>query len=86
VKDRAFTGRDVADAVKTAAATLGLPEDRLRYFVLEPGRPGAFGVAPSPARIAVLMEAGTPRPGREAGQDQAPVLPPRAGADEPDDR
>jgi len=58
VKDRAFTGRDVAEAVRLAAETLGLPEDKLRYFVLDPGRPGGFGVAPTGARIAVLMEAG----------------------------
>jgi spoIIIJ-associated protein len=58
VKDRAFTGRDVAEAVRVAAETLGLPEAKLRYFVLDPGRPGAFGVAPTGARIAVLMEAG----------------------------
>jgi spoIIIJ-associated protein len=58
VKDRAFTGRDVAEAVRLAAETLGLPEKSLRYFVLDPGRPGAFGVAPTGARIAVLMEDG----------------------------
>jgi spoIIIJ-associated protein len=34
----------------------------LRYFVLDPGRPGAFGVAPTPARIAVLMDSAPPRP------------------------
>jgi spoIIIJ-associated protein len=61
VKDRAFTGRDVADALRVAAETLGLPEQDLRYFVLDPGRPGSLGVAPSPARIAVLMQAPPPR-------------------------
>jgi spoIIIJ-associated protein len=61
VKDRAFTGRDVAEAVRAAAVALGLPEGRIRYFVLDPGRPGAFGVAPTQARIAVLME-GSPPP------------------------
>jgi spoIIIJ-associated protein len=57
VKDRAFTGRDVAEAVRTAALTLGLDEAELRYFVLDPGREGVFGGESSPARIAVLMDA-----------------------------
>jgi spoIIIJ-associated protein len=56
VKDRAFSGKDVAEALRQASEILGLPESRLRYFVLDPGRPGSLGVAPSPARIAVLME------------------------------
>lgn len=55
MNDRAFSGSDVAEAVKEAALTLGLPESELRYFVLEPGRPGSLGVAPMPARIAVIM-------------------------------
>ena len=74
MKDRAFTGRDVAEAVRLAAETLGLPEKSLRYFVLDPGRPGAFGVAPTGARIAVLMEAG-PAPTRPRAS--APAAPPR---------
>jgi spoIIIJ-associated protein len=81
VKDRAFSGRDVAEAVKTAAATLGLPEDRLRYFVLEPGRPGSFGVAPSPARIAVLMESAPAPRGRALEEDEPPALPAHGGAE-----
>lgn len=88
MKDRAFTGRDVPEAVRLAAEALGLPEASLRYFVLDPGRPGSLGVAPSPARIAVLMEASPPR--REAG---APAPRPerpreetsRGAAAEPDD-
>jgi spoIIIJ-associated protein len=57
VKDRDFTGKDVAEALRMAAETLGLPQAALQYFVLDPGRPGGLGVTPSPARIAVLMEA-----------------------------
>ena len=41
VKDRAFTGKDVADAVRTAALTLGIKEADLRYFVLDSGGEGA---------------------------------------------
>lgn len=63
MKDRAFTGKDVADAVRTAALTLGLDEAQLRYFVLDPGGEGRFGGEPNPARIAVLMDAPTgPKP------------------------
>jgi spoIIIJ-associated protein len=69
VKDRAFTGRDVAEAVRSAALALGLPEGRIRYFVLDAGRPGGFGVAPTPARIAVLMEDRR----SEASREEAPA-------------
>ena len=68
MKDRAFTGKDVAEAVRTAALTLGLEEAELRYFVLDPGGEGRFGGEPSPARIAVLMDAPTgPRSAAHAG-------------------
>jgi spoIIIJ-associated protein len=79
VKDRAFTGRDVADAIRVAALTLGLPEQDLRYFVLDPGRPGSLGVAPSPAQIAVLMQASPPR--REAAAPPPPPERPREAAE-----
>jgi spoIIIJ-associated protein len=62
VRDRAFTGRDVAEAVAAAAEALGLPVASLRYVVLEPGSPGGRGVKPSPARIAVLLDASSPSP------------------------
>jgi len=77
VNDRAFSGSDVAEAVREAALTLGLPEKELRYFVLEPGRPGSLGVAPMPARIAVIMGAPSkPRAGpleREARPAATPT-------------
>jgi spoIIIJ-associated protein len=73
VKDRAFTGRDVAEAVRTAALTLGLEEGELRYFVLDPGRAGVFGGESSPARIAVLMDAPSGPPRRPASPEPTPV-------------
>jgi spoIIIJ-associated protein len=91
VRDRAFTGRDVAEAVQAAAQALGLPADKLRYFVLEPGRPATVGVAPSPARIAVLMDAGPAPRRRDEDEDLAPALPAHgvedavAGEDEDED-
>jgi len=56
VKDRVFTGRDVSDALASAASALGLPESGLRYVVLDPGTPGERGLQPTPARVAVLFE------------------------------
>jgi len=65
MSDPVFTGQDVPDAVASAARSLGLEAARLRYVVLDAGRPGGLGVSASPARIAVLLErrpAGEPRP------------------------
>jgi spoIIIJ-associated protein len=81
VRDRAFSGRDVQEAVAAAAAGLGLPASSLRYVVLEPGSPGGRGVKPSPARIAVLLDASSPSaPRTSAGPPPAasPSLDPRA--------
>ena len=63
MSDRAFTGRDVAEAVSAAARALGVPADRLRYVILEAGSPGGHGIGGTPARIAVLVEASRERPG-----------------------
>jgi spoIIIJ-associated protein len=82
VKDRAFTGRDVAEAVRVAAETLGLPEAKLRYFVLDPGRPGGLGVAPTGARIAVLMDAD---PGERSRAGAARAASPRDETHGPED-
>jgi spoIIIJ-associated protein len=60
VKDRAFSGKDVAEALALAGATLGLPVGSLRYVVLDPGSPGRVGAKPTPAQIAVMI----PEPGR----------------------
>jgi spoIIIJ-associated protein len=85
MSDPVFTGQDVPDAVASAARSLGLEASRLRYVVLDPGRPGGLGVSPSPARIAVLLErrpnearpvaAARPR----AAEDDAQPPPPRSG-------
>ena len=71
MSDPVFTGQDVRDAVASAARSLGLEAARLRYVVLDPGRPGGLGVSASPARIAVLLER------RPAGEART-VAPPRA--------
>jgi spoIIIJ-associated protein len=70
VKDRAFGGKDVEDALAAAGAALGLPVASLRYVVLDPGSPGRVGAKPTPARIAVILDAPAPR-GGEAEPDDA---------------
>ena len=92
MKDRSFTGKDVAEAVRTAALTLGLKEAELRYFVLDPGGEGRFGGEPNPARIAVLMDAPTgPRPapfaeGKSRPASRSPSRDvPKAGLEADDD-
>lgn len=60
MKDRAFSGRDVEDALAAAAAALGLPVASLKYVVLDPGSPGRVGAKPTEARIAVLLDAAAP--------------------------
>jgi predicted RNA-binding protein Jag len=57
MKDPVFSGRDVADALRSASRTLGVPDADLRYVVLDSGSPGGRGLSPTEARIAVLLEA-----------------------------
>jgi len=57
MRDRVFTGQDVAEAVADAGRVLGVGPQDLRYVVLEPGGAGGLGVGRTPARIAVLLDA-----------------------------
>jgi hypothetical protein len=43
MSDPVFSGPDVPEAVAAAARSLGLEASRLRYVVLDPGRPGTLG-------------------------------------------
>jgi spoIIIJ-associated protein len=72
VKDRAFSGRDVAETAAAASRTLGLPAATLRYVVLDEGRPGGLGISASPARIAVLVDsaAGARAEGAEPAEEE----------------
>jgi len=56
VKDRVFSGVDVAEALAAASRELGLPLAALRYIVLDPGAPARLGLNTTPARIAVLLD------------------------------
>jgi spoIIIJ-associated protein len=73
MSDPVFTGQDVPDAVASAARSLGLEAARLRYVVLDPGRPGGLGVGASPARIAVLLERRPPGETRPVVAASRPV-------------
>ena len=56
MKDQMFTGASIEEALEQASRRLGLPREKLRYVVLDPGRPGVRGLSATPARIAVLHE------------------------------
>lgn len=58
MKDAIFSGPDVSTALGAASRALGLPADQLRFVVLQEPSPGRLGLAPQPARIAILMDAG----------------------------
>jgi spoIIIJ-associated protein len=79
VKDRAFSGRDVDEALAAAAQDLGLPAGSIRYVVLDKGSPGGLGVKPSPARIAVLLDASAPAPAPAARPVPVDTAPAPAG-------
>jgi spoIIIJ-associated protein len=81
VKDQVFSGATVEEARAAAARALGLPLERLRYVVLDPGAPAGRGLSPTPARIAVLFDA--PGGGAAAGPaaaGPAPALDEQAGS------
>jgi spoIIIJ-associated protein len=56
VRDELFSGKDVREALEAAAAALCVPEDQIRYVVLNAGTPGGRGLSATPARIAVLLD------------------------------
>lgn len=78
MSDRAFTGRDVPEALAEASRALGLPVERLRYVVLDAGSPGGRGISGTPARIAVLVESPTGRAAAGASAPPAGTLEPAA--------
>lgn len=78
MKDRVFSGPDVEEALAVAAASLGLPRAELRYVVLDPGSAGGRGLKPTPARVAVFLEAPPPSP-PPAGPAPPAAPDPRAG-------
>ena len=83
MKDHVFTGPSVPAALAEAATVLGLPETEIRYVVLDAGSPGGRGLQPTPARVAVLLDAAPAAPARSAppAAAAAPARPadPRAG-------
>lgn len=79
MKDPIFVAWSVAEAVRVASRTLCVPQDALRYVVLEAGQPGGRGLSPTEARIAVLIE----KPGQPAHltAGAAPEAPDETGED-----
>ena len=70
MKDRLFSGTDIEEALAAAAASLGLPIAELRYVVLESGTAGGRGLKPTPARIAVFIQEGSPDSGGRTPSDR----------------
>jgi spoIIIJ-associated protein len=48
-----FDGKDLDEALRTAASAVGRPVDTLDYELLEGGRKGVFGLGSRPVRIRV---------------------------------
>jgi spoIIIJ-associated protein len=67
--DREFEGKDLEEALASAAADLGIAEPDLDYEILEQGRRGLFGIGAKSVRIRVMPPvepAGEPREPRPA--------------------
>jgi spoIIIJ-associated protein len=75
---REFEGRDLDEAVRTAAAALGVPAAEVHYELLDEGRRGVFGLGARLVRIAVEVTEAPAAPGpleseaeEEAGEPAA---------------
>jgi spoIIIJ-associated protein len=77
MKDQVFEAADVQAALALASRRLGLPVTQLRYVVLERETTGGLGLRPTPARVAVLLDA--PRPAAPKVTPSRPVAEERAG-------
>ena len=51
VNEREFEGKDLEEALHTAAEALGIDEPELDYKIIEQGRRGLFGVGARSVRI-----------------------------------
>lgn len=54
LEEREFEGKDLEQALHTAAEVLGIPEPELDYEIVEQGRRGLFGVGAKSVRIRVM--------------------------------
>jgi len=52
--NREFEGRDLEEAIREAAAALGVPAGELHYEIVEQGRKGVFGLGAKNVRILVM--------------------------------
>jgi spoIIIJ-associated protein len=60
VNEREFEGKDLEEALHTAAEALGIDEPDLDYKIIEQGRRGLFGVGAKSVRIAVMPPLAAP--------------------------
>jgi spoIIIJ-associated protein len=60
VKEREFEGKDLEEALHTAAEALGIDEPELDYKIIEQGRRGLFGVGAKSVRICVMPPLAAP--------------------------
>jgi spoIIIJ-associated protein len=80
IREARAEGRTVAEAKRRIVAELGLPEDAIRFFVLDEGRPGFLGIGARPAVVigqALVEEpakAPKERPGRVVRASAAPAV------------
>ena len=73
--DTEFTGKNVEEAVRSAAAALGIPESELEYEVLSKESKGFLGLLGSPARIRVKPKQQQPRPQKQEPRRQPAARP-----------
>jgi spoIIIJ-associated protein len=75
--DRTFEGKDLAEALATAASRMGIAEPDLDYEIVEAGRRGLFGFGAKSVRIRVMppldqefaaADSRSKRGGRSTGQ------------------
>jgi len=62
VKEREFEGKDLEEALHSAAEALGIDEPEVDYKIIEQGRRGLFGVGARSVRICVMPPLAPPDP------------------------
>jgi spoIIIJ-associated protein len=68
---REFKGRSLEECLNEASETLGLPDEKIHYRLLDEGRKGVFGLGARDVRILVELPAAQPEV-RPRPDEQAP--------------
>lgn len=77
MSDSVFAGKDLAEALATASASLGIPEADLDYEIVEQGRRGLFGLGAKSVEIRVMPP--IDQETKEAGHGELAGVPARRG-------